>query len=171
MFANKERRFKRSCVTEIGLSDFHKITITVLKIQFRKLEPKVISCRNYKNFSNDIFLKSLNSELSKYSFSPDESGFGRFCQICTDTLKKYVPHKEKTIKGNHSPFINNEISKAIMERTRLRNIYLKLRTIESKSAYTSKKIIALLLLENVKRNIMVALMLKILRIIKVLENP
>ena len=32
-----------------------------------------------------MFLKSLNSELSKYSFSPDENGFDRFCQICTET--------------------------------------------------------------------------------------
>ena len=71
------------------------MTITILKMQFHKLEPKVISYKNYKNFSNDIFLKSLNSELSKYSFSPDESGFDRFCQICNDTLNKYAPRKKK----------------------------------------------------------------------------
>ena len=60
MFTNKGKRFQRSCVIETGLSDIHKMTITVLKMQFRKLEPKVVSYRNYKNFSNDVFLKSLN---------------------------------------------------------------------------------------------------------------
>ena len=125
MFTNKARRFQRSCVIETGLSDFHKMIITVLKMQFRKLEPNVVSYRNYKIFSNDIFLKSLNSELSKYCFSPDENGFDRFCQICTDTLD--------------NPFINKEISKAIMKRTQLRNTYLKLRTIESKLAYTKQR--------------------------------
>ena len=83
MFTNKARRFQRSCVFETVLSDFHKMTITVLKMQFRKLEPKVVSYRNYKNFSNDILLKSLNSKFSKCSFSPDENGFDHFCQICS----------------------------------------------------------------------------------------
>ena len=141
MFPNKARRFQRSCVTETGLyeSAFNKMTITVLKMQFCKLEPKVVCYRNYKNFSNDIFLKSLNNELSKYSFSPDENGFDRFCQISTDRLTKYAPSKKKTIRGNHSPFINKKISKAIMKRTQLRNICFKLRAIESKLAYTKQR--------------------------------
>ena len=109
MFTNKVRHFQRSCVVETGLSDFHKMTITVLKVQFRKLDPKVVSYRNYKKFSNDIFLKSLNNELSKYSFSQDENGFDRFCQICTDAPNKYAPRK-KTIRGYHSPFKNKQIS-------------------------------------------------------------
>ena len=80
------------------------MTITVLKMQFRKLEPKVVSCRNYKNFSNDIFLKSRNSKLSKYSFPPDENGFDRFCRICTDTLNKYAPCKKKNNKEKSQSF-------------------------------------------------------------------
>ena len=95
MFTNKARRFRRSRVIETGLTDSHKMTITVLKMQFRKLEPKVVSYRNYKNFSNNIFLKSLNNELCKYSFSPDENGFDQFWQTCTDTLNKYAPRKKK----------------------------------------------------------------------------
>ena len=62
MLKNKVRRFQRSCVIETGLSDFHKMTITILKMWFCKLEPKVVSYRNYEFFSNDTFLKSLNSE-------------------------------------------------------------------------------------------------------------
>ena len=77
--------------------------------------------------------------MSKYSFSPDENGFDRFCQICTDTLIKYAPCKKKTVRGNHSPFINKEISEAILNRTQLRNIYLKLRTTESKLACTKQR--------------------------------
>ena len=95
MFTNKARRFRRSRVIETGLTDFHKMTITLLKMQFRKLEPKVVSYKNYQIFSNNIFLKSLNNELSKYSFSLDENGFDHFCQICTDTLNKYAPRKKK----------------------------------------------------------------------------
>ena len=77
--------------------------------------------------------------MSKYSFSPDESGFHRFCQICTDTLNKYADRKKKAIRRNHSLFINKDIAKAIMKRARFRNIYLKLRTIESKLAYAKQR--------------------------------
>ena len=86
MFTNKARRFQRSCAIETGISDFHKTAITVLKVQFRKLEAKVASYRNYKIFSNDIFSKS---------FSPDENGFDRFCQIFTDTLNKTLLVRKK----------------------------------------------------------------------------
>ena len=103
MFTNKARWFQRSCVIETDLSDFHKTTITVLKIQCSKLEPKVASYRNYKISSDNIFLKSVNSKLSKYSFSPDENGFDRFCQICTETLNKYPPRK-KNNKGKLQSF-------------------------------------------------------------------
>ena len=32
MFTNKAKRFQRSCVIDTDLSDFHKITITALKM-------------------------------------------------------------------------------------------------------------------------------------------
>ena len=51
--------FQNSCVAETGLSDFHKMVVTVMKISYGKSRPKIIHYRNYKNFSNDIFRDSL----------------------------------------------------------------------------------------------------------------
>ena len=34
---NKQRSFQHSCVIETGLSNFHKMTVTVIKIFFEKL--------------------------------------------------------------------------------------------------------------------------------------
>ena len=51
--------FQNSCVVETGLSDFHKMVVTVMKTSYRKSQPKIIHYRNYKNFSNDIFRDSL----------------------------------------------------------------------------------------------------------------
>ena len=48
--------------------------------------------------------------------------------------------KTKYIRANNFPFLNNELSKAIMVRSRLRNKYLKLNTLESRDAYKSKEI-------------------------------
>ena len=43
IFTNKPRSFQHSCVIETGLSDFHKMTITVMKATFEKLQPRVVN--------------------------------------------------------------------------------------------------------------------------------
>ena len=40
------------------------------------------------------------------------------------------PLKKKYVRDNHSPFMNKSLSKAIMVRTSLRNIFLKNRSKE-----------------------------------------
>ena len=114
MLIKKARRFQHSCFIETGLSDIRKMANTVLKMQFRKLEPKVVSYRNYKHFSNSIFyllyifyhliVNCLNILFHKM-------------RMVLNALNKYIPRKEKIIRGNHSLFINKEISQAITKRT------------------------------------------------------
>ena len=48
-----------SFVIDTELSDFHKMVVTFMKTTFRKLKPKIINFRKYKNFSNDIFRDTL----------------------------------------------------------------------------------------------------------------
>ena len=69
-----------------------------------------------------------------------ENGFDRFCHICTDT---------EQIRSGY--FINQEISETIMKRTQLQNIYLKLRTIESKLVSTNQWNYFVTLLRKVKK--------------------
>ena len=45
MLTNKPRNFKHSCVIETGLSDFHRMTVTVLKATFEKLQLRVVNYR------------------------------------------------------------------------------------------------------------------------------
>ena len=45
--------FQNSCVIETGLSDFHTMIVTVMKISYRKIEPMVINYRDYKSFSDE----------------------------------------------------------------------------------------------------------------------
>ena len=48
---------------ETGISDFHKMVITVLKIFYKKQKPKIIHYRNYKTFNANLFKEELNNEL------------------------------------------------------------------------------------------------------------
>ena len=48
-----------------------------MKTSFRKLKPKIINYRKYKNFSNDIFRDSLLEELSQVRINNDNEGFNK----------------------------------------------------------------------------------------------
>ena len=50
-------------------------------------------------------------------------------------LDKMAPIKQKHIRGNQSPFMNKDIHKAVMTRTRLRNRFLKEPTQMNRLAY------------------------------------
>ena len=43
MLTNKPRSFKHSCVIETGLSDFHRMAVTVMKGTFATLQPRVVN--------------------------------------------------------------------------------------------------------------------------------
>ena len=66
---NCPRNFQNTDTFETGLSDFHKLTFTVLKQHFPKQKPKVVIHRQYKNFRNDYFRIELENALLKYDFN------------------------------------------------------------------------------------------------------
>ena len=51
--------FQNSCVFETSLSDFHKMTVTILKASFQRLQPRVINYRDNRRFQNDVFKGEL----------------------------------------------------------------------------------------------------------------
>ena len=78
--------FQNSLVIETGLSDFHKMVVTVMKTNFRKLEPKIINYRNYRYFSNDRFREKVTSELSKVVLENSDKDFNKFLVVCKEAL-------------------------------------------------------------------------------------
>ena len=55
ILTNSPYRFQSSCVIEVGLSDFHKMTVSVMKTTYEKLKARIVNYRDYKNFCNDTF--------------------------------------------------------------------------------------------------------------------
>ena len=47
--------FSTLCTYLTGISDFHKMTITEMKVIFKKQKPKIILYHNYKNFDKKSF--------------------------------------------------------------------------------------------------------------------
>ena len=54
MMAKRSRLFQITCVTEIRLSDVHRVTLSIMKMHFRKLFLKILSYNNFKNLDNNI---------------------------------------------------------------------------------------------------------------------
>ena len=73
ILTNKPRSFQSTCVIETGLSDFNRMTVSVLKTHFCKLPPKVVTYRDFKKFENERFMDflklTLNSEDVEYNVS------------------------------------------------------------------------------------------------------
>ena len=85
----------------------------------------MLSYRDYKIFSNKNFINSFRPNLTEENISYDVEGFENLCKICVKTLNQQTLRKQISIAGNHGPFINKEVSKAIMKPTRLHSKYLK----------------------------------------------
>ena len=77
MLLSSSNSFQNSCAINTGLSDFHKITATILKIKFEKLKPRILHYRNYKTktLPNYKFEEYLLSKLPIECISPSKQGF------------------------------------------------------------------------------------------------
>ena len=69
-----------------------------------------------------------------------------------NALNSFAPVKEKYLRANHSKFVNKELSKAIMLRTKLRNKFLKQKTTETRSGYNKQRNICVSILRKAKRS-------------------
>ena len=124
----------------------------VMETTFRKVEPKVIQYCVYNFFCNDLFRESLQKIVSQNLKSNCDDHYNNFAVSCKNVLHKIAPWKKKFVMGNHSPFINKALSKAIMVRTKLKNTFFKNRSKENKKNYNMQRTYYVLLLRKSKRD-------------------
>ena len=108
ILTNNSNSFQNSEVIETGLSDFHKMMVTVMKTTFEKLKPNM-KYQIYRKFSNDKFQENLISCLSTENIRVDCNGMEKFLHICIKALDECAQQKKKYSWGNNTPFINKTI--------------------------------------------------------------
>ena len=123
ILTNYHRSFQNTDIFETGLSDFYKLTFTVLKQHFAKQKPRVVIHPQYKNFRNEYFRIELENTLLKYDFNNID--YDSFIKIFLTVLDKHASIKKKYLKTNHDNFVTKQLRKAIMKRLKLRNDFLK----------------------------------------------
>ena len=88
---------------ESGLSDFYKLSVTLLS-KFESLPPKIISYRtnkqSYKEKFKDLFVNYVSelekSDLSVYVFKI----------TFLNALNSFAPARKKYLRANHFKFVN-----------------------------------------------------------------
>ena len=95
ILTNAPQKFQSTYVLETGLSDFHLMTVTVIRKIFKKLKPRAIKYRSYKHFSNEAYRESLLHELSEEVFVNNDDGFQWFCDITINFINRHALHKRK----------------------------------------------------------------------------
>ena len=140
LLTNSVRSFQNSCALETGLSDFHKMTVTVLKSYLEKKQPKIISYREFLGkFWNNDFRAQILRKFSTLHLSNNSPFLDLHVYISLRALDIYAPKKKKYLRGNSSPFMNDAMSKAVIGCTWLRDKFLKNRSAENKLAYNHQR--------------------------------
>ena len=94
---NQKSLFMKSSAYESGLSDFHKLTTTILRKSITKGNPRNILYRDYKIFNQKKFEDQLRSQLG----SIKTVDYSQFNEIFLKTLDAITPIKKKILRFNH----------------------------------------------------------------------
>ena len=122
ILTNRPRNFMKSLSFETGLSDCHKLVCSILRASFKKLPPKIVKYRDHKHFYQEKFLHDLDSKLLQGDlFRNCEKLYENLSEIFIDILNFHAPLKQKQVRSNQAPYI----SKAIVVKSKARNMYLK----------------------------------------------
>ena len=150
ILTNSPRSFQYSCVFQTGLSDFRKLTTTVLKQYFPKPKPKIVNYRDYRNFRIDEFRAELDNEILKLDINNIE--YQHLLNIFIEILNKHAPMKIKYLRANQGKFMTKGLHKAIMKRSRLRNKFLRDRTEMSRKEYKKQINFCVNILKKAKKD-------------------
>ena len=96
-----------SLVISDGLSDFHKMVITVMKMSFKKHSLVERHYRDYKYFDQTKFKNNLNEKLNE-----GISNYELFETTFIEVLKKHAPLRKKFPRANHALCIKKNLEES-----------------------------------------------------------
>ena len=102
---NSYRSFQKTTTLTTGLSDCHKMVLTVLKTTFPKAQPRVITYRDYSQYCAEDFAQDLQRNLDLIQ----EGTYQPFDDVFMNTLQTKHPLKEKTVRANQGDVKNNSL--------------------------------------------------------------
>ena len=112
---NSYRSFQSTTTVSTGLSDFHKMTVTVLKTTYPKAKPRHLTYRTPYETAD------LEEALTRNIEAMPEKTYENFENAFTLSRDSVSTTKQRMLRDNEKPYITKEMRKAIMRRTQLQN--------------------------------------------------
>ena len=133
LITNFPNSFQGTTTLTTGLSDYHKMVLTVLKNKFIKQKPKEIEYRCYKSLDRVRFREELKHLVTNVNTLEE------FDEAYLEVVNKYIPLKRKTVRINQAPYMTKALRKAIMRRSALKSKYLSNKSANSERIYKKQK--------------------------------
>ena len=110
-----------SSTVNTGISDCYKMVLTVMRAHYERLKPLKIQYRSYENFNEKDFLRDLGTVPFHRCNQMRDKEYANNCfkEMFTAVVDKHAPIKIRFLRGNQAPFVNKELSKAIMHRSNI----------------------------------------------------
>ena len=128
-------------------SDHHKLISSILKSGGFKEKPKQKIYRSYRQFNSKGFKRDLELRLNHLT----SSSFNNFKFTFLKELDRHAPLKKKILRHNNNRFMTKEWRKAIMLRSKLRNILNKVKIHFNWQKYKHQRHFCLNLLGKTKK--------------------
>ena len=116
LLINFEHSFMKTNVFETGISDYHKMISTIMKLHSTRKSPKTKHYLDYRKFDIDYFSSELSHQLDS-TFSSFKGNahhgefneFSRFHRVFQNLLNIQALPENKILRGNNSPFMINTL--------------------------------------------------------------
>ena len=137
----------RSYALETGISDHHKMIMSVFRCTFAKGKHNTLFYRNMNSFEKETFENDIARKVGNNNIS-----FENFLNILHDVLKNHAPLKKKKMRYNNQKFMTKVLRKAIMVRSRLRNNFNLNKNNYNWQKYKTQRNLCVKLLRQNKKN-------------------
>ena len=139
ILTNKNKSFINSNVVITGLSDWHGMVTTMTRTHVKKLPPKTIRYRSYKNFIEGHFLRDIQEITQNRDSSGEIEPFENLAIDFLNIVDKHIPLKSKIVRGNDAPFMTKELRREIRHRSKLSKIAKTEKTPQAKLAFVKQR--------------------------------
>ena len=104
---------------------------------------KIITNRDQKRFNQHHFLRDLDSRLLSKEirelYRNCDEPYKKLSEIFNDIRNRHAPLKQKQVTRNHAPFMNKDLNKKIMNKSKAKNKYLNWPSRENFISYKRTK--------------------------------
>ena len=104
VLTNMPQNITKAIACDSGCSD-HCMIGTVRKLNSLRFKPRVLSCRNYKNYNSAKFNNDLKDAPwgEAYNASDLEKANDNFESIVAESVEKHAPMVQRKVRGLHCP--------------------------------------------------------------------